>query len=44
MADFGKYKMSFAEARTVVDALDNMSDVEFQDQIRHWARYDVPHT
>ena len=44
MADFGKYKMSFAEARTVVDALDNMSDVEFQDQIRHWARYDVPDT
>lgn len=44
MADFGKYKMSFAEARTVVDALDNMSDVEFQDQIRHWARYDVPRT
>lgn len=44
MADFGKYKMSFAEARIVVDALDNMSDVEFQDQIRHWTRYDVPDT
>ena len=42
MADFGKYKMSFAEARSVVDALDDMSDVEFRDQLRHWAIYDVP--
>ena len=42
MADFGKYKLSFAEARSVIDALDDMSDVEFQDQLRHWARYDVP--
>lgn len=44
MADFGKYKMPFAEAKTVVDALDNMSDVEFRDQLRHWAKYDVPET
>lgn len=44
MADYGKYKMSFGEARSVVESLDNMSDVEFADQLRHWSRYDVPDT
>lgn len=44
MADYGKYKMSFAEAKTTVESLDNMSDIEFQDQLRHWSIYDVPDT
>lgn len=42
MADFSRFKLSFAEAKSRIDSYDNMNDVEFTDQIRHWANYDVP--
>ena len=42
MKDFNRYKLSFNDAKSAIDKYDAMSDVEFADQIRHWARYDVP--
>lgn len=42
MADFGRFKLSFANAKNIIDAYDNMTDTEFNDQIRHWAMFDVP--
>ena len=42
MADFGRFKLSFNDAKDIVLAYDNMSDTEFADQVRHWANYDVP--
>lgn len=42
MVDFGKYKLSFNDAKNRIDAYDNMNDTEFADQIRHWANFDVP--
>lgn len=42
MADFGRYKLSFDDAKSKIDAYDSMNDVEFIDQIHHWALFDVP--
>lgn len=42
MIDFGRYKLSFNDAKTKIDAYDNMNDIEFIDQIKHWAMFDVP--
>lgn len=42
MIDFGRYKLSFNDAKTKIDAYDNMNDTEFNDQIKHWAIFDVP--
>ena len=40
--DFNRYKLSFNDAKTKIEAYDYMSDTEFSDQIRHWAMFDVP--
>ena len=40
--DFGKYKLSFNDAKNRIDEYDNMTDTEFNDQIRHWSMFDVP--
>lgn len=42
MADFGRFKLTFAEAKNRIDSYDSMNDVEFTDQVRHWANYEVP--
>ena len=42
MIDYGRYKLSFNEARAKIDAIDNMNDTEYSDQVRHWAMFDVP--
>lgn len=42
MTDYGRYKLSFNEAKKIIDSYDNMNDMEFNDQIRHWAMFDVP--
>ena len=42
MADYGRYKLTFNDAKKKIENYDDMSDTEFNDQIRHWARYDVP--
>ena len=42
MADFGRYKLSLNEAKSMVETYDSMNDTEFEDQIRHWALFDVP--
>jgi len=42
MADFSRYKLSFNEAKGIIEAYDCMNDTEFHDQIRHWAMFDVP--
>lgn len=44
MMDFGRYKLSFNDARIIIDNYDGMTDTEFNDQIRHWAVFDVPET
>ncbi len=41
MIDYGRYKLTFNEAKEKTDALDNMSEKEFTDQVRHWAIFDV---
>ena len=40
--DFSRYKLSFNDAKRKIEVYDFMSDTEFNDQIRHWAMYDVP--
>ncbi len=40
--DFNRYKLSFNEAKSKMEAYDFMNDTEFRDQIRHWAMFDVP--
>lgn len=42
MMDFGRYKLSFNDAKSKIEYYDNMTDIEFNDQIRHWAMFDVP--
>ena len=42
MGDFSRYKLSFNEAKGIIEAYDCMNDTEFHDQIRHWAMFDVP--
>lgn len=42
MTDYGRYKLSFNDAKSKIDVYDSMNDVEFVDQIRHWAIFDVP--
>lgn len=41
MADFGRFKLSYNDAKEIVAAYDNLNDTEFADQVRHWASYDV---
>lgn len=40
--DFGRYKLSFNDAKAKIDFYDSMTDMEFTDQVRHWAMFDVP--
>ena len=40
--DFSRYKLSFNDAKSRIEEYDFMNDTEFRDQIRHWARFDVP--
>lgn len=40
--DFSRYKLSFNDAKSRIKEYDFMNDTEFRDQIRHWARFDVP--
>lgn len=40
--DFSRYKLPFNDAKNRIDAYDCMSDMEFNDQIRHWAMFDIP--
>lgn len=42
MTDYGRYKLTFNEAKQRIDSYDNLNDTEFNDQIGHWAIYDVP--
>lgn len=41
MADFGRFKLSYNEAKEIVEAFDNLNDIEFADQVRHWANFEV---
>lgn len=41
MADFGKYKLSFNDAKKRINEIESMNDTEFKDQIRNWAVYNV---
>lgn len=40
--DYSRYKLSFAEAKSIIDGYDSMSDIEFGDQVQHWSLFDVP--
>lgn len=42
MTDYGRYKLSLNDAKSKIDVYNSMNDVEFVDQIRHWAMFDVP--
>lgn len=42
MIDYGRYKLTFNEAKCKIDCYDSMNDTEFNDQLRHWAIYDIP--
>ena len=42
MVDYGRYKLTFNEAKQKIDYYDNLNDIEFTDQVRHWAMFDVP--
>lgn len=42
MIDYGRYKLSFNDAKNIIESYDCMDDTEFNDQIRHWAMFDVP--
>ena len=42
MKDYGRYKLSFNDAKSRIESYDNMTDKEFEDQIKHWAMFDVP--
>ena len=42
MIDFGRYKLTFNDAKIKVDTYDDMTSAEFIDQVRHWALFDVP--
>ncbi len=42
MMDYSRYKLSFDEARSIIESYDNLTDNEFVDQIRHWSKFDVP--
>lgn len=42
MTDYGRYKLTFNEAKQRIDSYDNLNDTEFNDQIGHWALYDIP--
>ncbi len=42
MIDFGRYKLTFNDAKIKVDTYDGMTPAEFDDQVRHWAVFDVP--
>ncbi len=39
--DYSKYTLSLNKAREEMDKYDNMTDAEFNDQIHHWAMFDV---
>ena len=41
MLDYGRYKLSFKDAKREIEAIDNMGDQEFYDMLEHWAVYDV---
>lgn len=41
MADFGRFKLSYNSAKEMIATYDNMNEIEFADQVRHWANYDV---
>ena len=38
--DYSRYKLSFAEAKSIIDGYDSMSDTEFGDQVQHWSLFD----
>ena len=42
MVDYGRYKLTFNDAKNKIDAYDSMNDIEFVDQVRHWSLFDVP--
>lgn len=44
MIDYKRYKLSFNEAKNIIDSIDNLNDTEFTDLVRHWALFDVPDT
>ena len=37
-----RYKLSFNDAKNIINSYDEMNDTQFFDQIRHWAKYVVP--
>lgn len=42
MIDFNKYKLSFEDAKSVIDKYDCMSDSDFKDQALRWSSFNVP--
>ncbi|SEA28460.1 hypothetical protein SAMN02745687_02392 [Lachnospiraceae bacterium NK3A20] len=42
MMDFSRFRLSFNDAKNIINSYDEMNDTQFFDQIRHWANYDVP--
>ncbi|MDY6243168.1 MAG: hypothetical protein SPL82_04635 [Lachnospiraceae bacterium] len=40
--DFSRFRLSFNDAKNIINSYDEMNDTQFFDQIRHWANYDVP--
>lgn len=41
MVDYGKYKLSFNEAKSIVESWDHMDDIEYRGLLRDWSRYCV---
>lgn len=42
MTDFNNYKLSFEEAKNIIEFYDSMNDDDFTKQIAKWAQYEVP--
>lgn len=42
MRDYGRYKLSYGDAKSKIDYYDNMNDREFEAQIESWAKFVVP--
>ena len=41
MIDYGRYKLSFSEAKKEIDVYDNMDDDEFRSYVENWAKFSV---
>lgn len=41
MVDYGKYKLSYNEAQSIVKSWDDMDDVEYQGLLRDWSHFHI---